>query len=71
MKKFVVAYASLFENKMEIDFIEAETLAKAVEIKLERKEWDLDSTNKPDLTYDEICEIAFDGDIIVGAKELP
>lgn len=71
MSLFAVAHSDLQENVVEIDFVESENEREAVLSVMEKTDEDRDRIRDSFLELEEVLQYYFDGDFVVGVKEVP
>ncbi len=69
MKNFMIAYISFFDNEILMKKVEAENETKAV-IKYLTEQYGYDFSEWTDVTLDEIQQLCFDSDSMVGVQEI-
>lgn len=69
MKNFVIAYINFFDNEILMKKVEAENETKAV-IEYLTKQYGYDFSEWADVTLDEIQQLCFDCDSMVGVTEI-
>lgn len=69
MKNFMIAYISFFDNEILMKKVEAENETKAV-IKYLTEQYGYDFSEWTDITLDEIQQMCFDCDSMVGVQEI-
>lgn len=69
MKNFVIAYINFFDNEILMKKVEAENETKAV-IEYFTEQYGYDFSEWADVTLDEIQQLCFDYDSMVGVTEI-
>lgn len=63
MNVYAVAYSSLLENNLTIQFIEAEDEIEAAQKRVKEEGWEFQAT-----TYEELAEEAFNVDVLLAVE---